>query len=241
MPLRVRYTIEQVIDGDENSTLDDIRSAVKQKGLEVHDTMMLTTDGVTIAAGEPLADYIQDSRFPTRALDIYQTADGLCQLRVENETGNAHHVLISLEGTIKDHKARIEEEYDLPTETQNLMLDDLELSNDYRLPDMVFTEGRTLELWTRVTTNIDVDLHTTTGRVIPIATTTTTYVADFKKQIHEAEGIEPECLRLYFRGQKLHDDNVLGYYGIKDWTTISLFVVTAGGSRTPSKAGIMDE
>lgn len=241
MPLRIRFTIEQVIEGDENSTLDDIHNAVRRKGTGSPSTMLLTINGETIVAGSPRADYIQDSRFPTRALDIYQTADGLCQLRVENETGNAHDVLISLEGTIKDHKARIEEEYDLPTETQNLMLDDLELSNDCRLPDMVFTEGRTLELWTRVTTNIDIDLHTTTGRVIPIATTTTTFVADFKKQIQETEGMEPECLRLYFGGQKLHDDNVLGYYGIKDWTVISLFVVTAGSSRTPSKAGIMGE
>ena len=238
MPLRIRYTIEQVIEGDENSTLDDIRNAVKQKGFELHSEMMLTINGVTIAAGEPLADYIQDSPFPTRALDIYQTADGLCQLRVQNETGNAHDVLISLEGTIKDHKARIEEEYDIPTETQNLMLDDLELSNDCRLPDMVFTESRTLELWTRITADIDIDLHTTTGRVIPVATTTTTFVADSKKQIQETEGIEPGCLRLYFRGQKLHDDNVLGYYGIKDWTVISLFVVNTGGSFTPQEIGV---
>ena len=241
MPLRIRYTIEQVIDSDENSTLDDICRAVKQKGVNFPSTMMLTTNGVAMAAGRPLADYIQDAHLPIRALDIYQTADDLCQVRVQNEGGHARDVLISIDGTIKDHKARIEEAYEISSKTQKLILDDCELSNDSELPDVIFTEDKALELKLRIPTDIHIDLQTVTGRLVPIATRNVTYVSELKIQIQEVEGIQPGTMRLYYHGQRLHDDNVLEYYGIKDWVVVSLFVATAEGLGALWKAEFAEE
>jgi len=75
----------------------------------------------------------------------------------------------------------------------------------------------------RPSAKIFVETHT--GRRFAVDVDHNTTVIDVKRKIHSAEGIDPECQRLFNGGRQLEDSKTLEeWYNIRDGATLSLIV-----------------
>ncbi|EJK60838.1 hypothetical protein THAOC_18751, partial [Thalassiosira oceanica] len=131
---------------------------------------------------------------------------------------------------ISDVKRIVQGKWEIDPQFQRLIFSGRELHDSQTVADCKITDECVVQLvesLRRPTAKIFVveGVETLTGRRFAVDVDHSTTVIDVKRRIHSAEGIDPECQRLFNGGRQLEDSKTLEeWYNIRDGATLSLIV-----------------
>mmetsp|Transcript_15366 Transcript_15366/g.35174 ORF Transcript_15366/g.35174 Transcript_15366/m.35174 type:complete len:813 (+) Transcript_15366:321-2759(+) len=127
---------------------------------------------------------------------------------------------------ISDVKRIVQGKWEIDPQFQRLIFSGRELHDSQTVADCKITDECVVQLvesLRRPSAKIFVETHT--GRRFAVDVDHNTTVIDVKRKIHSAEGIDPECQRLFNGGRQLEDSKTLEeWYNIRDGATLSLIV-----------------
>ncbi|XP_069788926.1 ubiquitin-like protein ISG15 [Narcine bancroftii] len=126
-------------------------------------------------------------------------------------------------------KMKIQENIKVPVYLQHLMVQNVELQNSRRLCEYNLTSSPTVMLLIKKEEPMQIFLVNDKGRTTTYDVMPSNSVEDFKKQVHQQEGVTPDQQRLMYESKQLQDGHLLSDYNIGPQSTIHLLLRLRGG------------
>ncbi|KAJ0793661.1 putative Ubiquitin-like domain-containing protein [Helianthus annuus] len=130
--------------------------------------------------------------------------------------------------TIFDLKAKIQDTVGIPSNKQELIFNEMVLSDNDTLVDCNINTKSTLTLMRISTGFMHIFVKTMTGKTITLKVKPSDTIYNVKSMLYNKEGIHPREQRLIFAGKKVEDIATLADYHVPDESTLHLVLSLAG-------------
>jgi len=155
---------------------------------------------------------------------IHRAIGTVFPINIKTGTGKTITLHVMNTDTILQVKQKIQEEdKKLLPEYQILLYKGTELSNDSTLTKSEITEGSTLQLASRMSSDgfaFNVHIKAMGGKTMSLRLSSSDTVGNIKKKFQETEGVSAEQQKVVIQGVPRSDDLTLGKLGVTEGSTI---------------------